>query len=324
MDAQHIYVPLQDMQLVALDRQTGTVVWARALGAPAPPMTLEGVLFVVGSGEVHALEPETGTSRWVTPLANGSLAALAALPDQLLVASTGGALTAIRAEDGERLWEQALGASARALVVDDAGERAYLALDGGRLVAVAVDDGRLLWEQSLPGTLSVPTPAVGRVFVGSSDNFFYALDARDGDLHWRWRVGGDVVGAVADGDTVYVVALDNLVRALNRGSGNQRWRGELESRPGSAPQLFGSTLVVTDISPAVSTLDASSGGVLASFAAPGDLAGPPLIDPDARLGSVAVALIMSDGRVVGLRPMTPEPPVPDPPDDVTAEPVIAP
>ena len=57
--------------------------------------------------------------------------------------------------------------------------------------------------------------ADGRIYVGSQDNFLYALSA-DGKLLWRYNVGQDVDSTVeigADG-TLYVGADDGGIHAL--------------------------------------------------------------------------------------------------------------
>lgn len=79
----------------------------------------------------------------------------------------------------------------------------------------------------------VASPAVagGVVFVGSSDNFLYALEADTGKLRWKFDAHGNVSSspAVSQG-IVYVVSLDGNLYAFDAASGAQKWsfatRGE--------------------------------------------------------------------------------------------------
>ena len=65
---------------------------------------------------------------------------------------------------------------------------------------------------------SSPAVAGGVVYVGSSDNHVYALDASTGELLWRYETGDDVSSSpvVADG-VVYVRSNDNYVYAIGAG-----------------------------------------------------------------------------------------------------------
>jgi outer membrane protein assembly factor BamB len=56
------------------------------------------------------------------------------------------------------------------------------------------------------------------VYVGSDDDYVYALDASSGDLIWSYETGGDVYSSptVVDG-VVYVGSEDKHVYALGAG-----------------------------------------------------------------------------------------------------------
>ena len=184
------------------------------------------------------------------------------------------------------------------------GERAlYFSLADGRVVALGLERGEPLWEQKLPGTLSEPAVARDRVFVGSTDNFFYAFDADDGSLAWKWRNGGDVIGAAADGDVVYFASLDNIIRAVNRGNGNQRWKQPTGARPILPPRASGGIVVLPGLMPAITVFVGETGEVMGTHVAAGNLVGGPLVDPVLRPFRVAVVTITREGVVEALRPV---------------------
>ena len=68
-------------------------------------------------------------------------------------------------------------------------------------------------------------PPGGVVYVGSQDNYVYALDAFTGDLVWRYETGWRVLSspAITDG-VVYVGSLDHYLYALDAATGNLLWR----------------------------------------------------------------------------------------------------
>ena len=302
MDGERVYVPLQSEELVALDRQTGKTLWMRGIESSWPPVVHGNVVYLAASDELHALDAATGESIWRVPVA--PLAArLVFDTGWLLAISEAGEISAFRAADGQRLWTRALGAPPRSPAVAGENDAIYVTLGDGRVVSLQLSDGSEGWTQRLPGMLSEPAAAEDRVFVGSTDNFFYALDADTGEVAWKWRSGGDVAGSATDGDLVFITSLDNIIRAVNRGNGNQRWRKDTGSRPVVPLFAVDGVAIVTGISNVVTGFAADTGQPAGTYAAPGDLQGPPLIDPALKPYRVAAAVVLRDGRVAGLLPV---------------------
>lgn len=305
MDAARVYVPLQNGSVVALDRQTGTEVWRRQLDSTRPPVVADGLVLMIGPEGLHALDADTGRPRWSIASPTAHAAVLAVAGNGVAVVA-GAGLAAVAIADGRPIWTQTLEAPIRSSAVAAAEGVIVAALDGGRVAALDAADGTLRWQQRLSGDAGPVAVALGRAFVGSSENVLYALDLDDGSLAWRWRVGGDVVGVTADADSVYFVALDNLVRALSRSSGAQRWRADTGGRPAGALELIGGTLVVAEMTPGVRGFAVASGRGAGTVAAPGDVAGMPLVG-DAADG-VTMVFVTRDGRAAGFRRSRPQAP----------------
>ncbi|HEY6362502.1 MAG TPA: PQQ-binding-like beta-propeller repeat protein [Vicinamibacterales bacterium] len=303
MDAERIYVPLQSEALTALDRQTGAILWVRSIESAWPPVLHDGVVYLAASDELHALDPLTGESIWRVPLGRALAAPLVFDTGWLIAVGGTGDVEAFRAADGQRLWTQSLGAAPRSPAVAGDDDAIYFTLADGRVVSIDLRDGSSRWSQQLPGMLSEPAAAEGRVFVGSTDNFFYALAADTGDVEWKWRSGGDVNGAAADGELVFITSLDNIIRAVNRGNGNQRWRKATGSRPVIPPRAVAGVVIVSGIAKSLTAFSARTGEQVGTYVAPSDLQGPPLIDPRLRPFRVAAAVVMRDGRVAGFYPV---------------------
>jgi outer membrane protein assembly factor BamB len=131
----------------------------------------------------------------------------------------------------------------------------------------------------------------------------FALAPESGEIRWRWRAGGDVIGAAADAQGhVFFASLDNLLRSLNEGNGNQRWRKEIPSRPASPPLVAGDVVLVSSVSPTITSYSAATGASAGTYTAPGELQGAPLVDPVLHPFRVAMGVVTRDGRVAGVIP----------------------
>jgi outer membrane protein assembly factor BamB len=301
LDKTRAYIPLQSGQVVAVDRETGTTAWSAEIQNASTPLLKDDVVYVAGAGELVALDSANGDAIWrtrlggellVSPALEGDLIVLLIKPDQL---------QAIRASDGSVIWQVPVdGLTGTPRIATDA--MGISIAGGSRLSRFALEDGRAEWKRDLTGVLARPATAGDRVFVGSTDNYFYALDAATGRLAWRYQAGGDVVGSTADDRFVYVASLDNLLRALRRGSGNQVWRRNLTTRTTAPPSTFGGIVLVPGNSPTLSSFDAVTGDPIATYSAPADLEGVPLVDSTLEPFRVAMIAVTRDARAIGLRP----------------------
>ena len=311
LDEHRVYVPLKNATLVALNRETGARIWTHAIETPWPPLLHGAVLYVGTADRIHALDAVTGAEQWMTTFDDVLIAPLTFDVDSIIAVYGGGEVVALRGTDGQKLWQQNLGDLTRYAATAGEADALYFARMDSQLVALSRRDGHRLWNRRLPGTLSEPTVARGRVFVGSTDNFFYAFDSKSGNLAWRWRSGGDVIGAAVDeDDNVYFASLDNILRAVRRGNGNQRWKEEIPSRPALPPRAFGRIVVTSGVAPEITAFSTKTGENLGSYTAPAELEGPPLIDPVLKPYRVTFVTITRDGRAIGLRSsrlMFPEP-----------------
>jgi outer membrane protein assembly factor BamB len=302
IDSERIYVPLQGKQFIALQRETGAVLWTTSMDSTLPPAAGGGSVYVADGSTLQSLDVATGMPRWSADMTGAAMAPGPRLAGNAVIVPVADELFAFRVADGAELWRRPIGGLPGAISLTVGAMAVFIATADSRVVAIALNDGRTLWSQTLAGTLSEPAAGRDRVFVGSTDNFLYALDDRTGAFEWKWRAGGDVIGAVVDDEAVYVASLDNIIRALNRGNGNQRWMKEAGTRPVMPPRIASGAVVVTGVRPSLSAFSVVTGMPMSTYEAPGELAGDPLIDPLLQPFRVATAIVTRDGRAVGLRP----------------------
>jgi outer membrane protein assembly factor BamB len=88
---------------------------------------------------------------------------------------------------------------------------------------VSADDGST--KSFTVSVTNSPSPT-GTVYIGSSDNNFYALDAATGALKWKYQGTASFAysGATYAKGTVYVGGIDSYLYAFDAGTGAIRWR----------------------------------------------------------------------------------------------------
>ena len=302
MDERHVYIPLRDTGIVALDRERGQQAWFRPIATAFPPVVDGGTVYIATSAGLEAIDAETGADRWTLPLDRTIIAPLVLDTGWLIAIVEPNTILAFRASDAALIWRATLGATPAFPPVPGGDAALYITRTDGRVVAFALADGTRLWERALPGTLSEPAAGPDRVFVGSTDNSFTALDADTGEIEWRWsRGGGDVIGAAVDGNVVYFASLDNILRAVNQDNGNQRWKKETGTRPVMPPRAFGGIVIVPGLTPAMAVFVGKTGAVMGSHVAAGNLIGPPLVDPEPKAFRVTFVTITREGVVEASR-----------------------
>jgi outer membrane protein assembly factor BamB len=241
-DGVRAFVLLRSGHLTARSVLDGSELWQLEAKSDRAPVLEEdaGLVIVATPEDVLAAEMATGSIRWRLPF-EGITAPLYEHQGWLILAGPGEEVTALRARDANLVWQRTVGAVTEAPVI--MGNRLYLSIES-RVVALDLESGDPVWEAKLGGAAGPLTAVEETLYVGSDDNYLYALDVADGGQHWRWKTGGDIrTPAVADQDRVYFASLDNVLWALDRRSGNQRWISRLSGRATHGLILAGGTVL---------------------------------------------------------------------------------
>lgn len=274
-DDAHAFFPLEGGQIVAYELAPGAQMWIVDAWPSSTPTAGGGSLFFVEDGGLVAMDAKTGARTWTVWLDDDLVVPPVWTSGWLMLATSGGAVVAIRATDGHEIWRHDFGVAAHAPPAIS-GDRVYVPLADHRVVALQIENGMPLWERRLGGTPNDILALDERLFVGASDNYFYCLTTDAGRVDWRWRAGADAIGLPAvDEHHVYFVSLDNVVRALNRRNGVQQWIQLLKLRPSGGPLRAGGTVIVYGLQPPLRAFNASDGKGGGDIAAAGQLPVPP-------------------------------------------------
>jgi outer membrane protein assembly factor BamB len=258
-DDNRIYVSLRTNQLVALLIKDGSTAWSVECPMTAPPAAGAGLVYAGIDGAIEARRDADGAAEWRRPV-QGRVMSLHWDAGWLLAQTEAGPLLALRAADGEIIWQKDFGSPLSDASPAPAGDRLYLPLKDGRVVALALQTGDDIWTHKLAEPAAGILPVGDRVFVGGRDNQFHSLSADDADADWRWTTGADLLGLpVLDSKRVYFVALDNVLRGHNRNNGTMMWKQVLPVRPFTGPILSGQTLIVSGVAAQLHAYNASDG-----------------------------------------------------------------
>ena len=257
-DAGRVYVSLKTNQLVALSLKDGSPQWSVECPMTAAPAAGDALVFAGSDDLVEARAESDGRAQWRRPV-KGRVVSLYWDTGWVFASSETGPFLAIRAVDGEVIWQRDLGSPLSAPPAPS-GDRLYLGLKDGRILAMSLQTGTDIWSQKLAEPAAGMLPAGDRLFVGGKDNQFHSLDAQDGDADWRWPTGADLLGVpVLDERRVYFIALDNVLRGHSRGSGTMIWKRVLPMRPFTGPLMSGETLIVAGVAAELHAFNARTG-----------------------------------------------------------------
>jgi outer membrane protein assembly factor BamB len=304
-----VLLALRSGVLTARAVADGAELWTAKLPIDQPIAADDGRVFVVTGERLHALSGEAGTPLWEAPIGQPSAPIVAR--GGWVIAASGGAVTAIRAADGERVWSKATGAVSERPAID--GDVLYLPLAEGRLAALDLKTGTERWSQEVGPSPTEPLVYASRVYLGSEWKRFLCLDAADGEELWNHNLGTRIIGpAAADASRVYFTAMDNQLRALSRDNGGRRWLFPLAYRPTRGPVILGAQVAVPGITNELPGVNVATGKASGKLTLSMQLAiGPAFVVPAGADGVPAVVAIT--GGQTNQWTLSLAVPAPDPP-----------
>lgn len=162
--------------------------------------------------------------------------------DRVFVYSPDGAVTALSASGGGRIWRTSLQpekerdpAAGGGVTVADG--RVFVATGYGQMAALEIGDGKVIWTKDLDTPArGAPTAGAGKVFVVSQRNEVFALDQADGAEAFTYSGIPEQSGLLAasspavSGDKVVIPYSSGEVMAFSVTSGEPTWQ-DFVTRP---------------------------------------------------------------------------------------------
>jgi outer membrane protein assembly factor BamB len=227
----------------AVRTSDGRVAWqlesipsiTNVLGAPAPVLAGEYVVFGFGSGDIVAAFRRGGLRRWNATVAGQRIGrAISRIGDvtggpmvvgnRIYAGNHSGRTVALDVESGNRIWTAQEGALNP---VWPAGDSIFSVTDRNQLVRISTADGAVIWAVDLPNFIKDkprrrgasyanygPVLAGGRIVVASSDGQLRFFSPENGVLTATVPVpGGATSTPVVANRTLYVMGGDGDLHA---------------------------------------------------------------------------------------------------------------
>ena len=152
--------------VISVRAADGQVLWTRRLGSSArvrPALNADGVYVSLEDGRVVALDLTSGEPRWERSL-GGKPGELLVLDDRLFVGADDKWFYSLKIGDGGERWKKRIGGRPAGPAAVDAKRVYYVALDN-ILYALDVNNGGLKWHEQLPMRPSGGPLVVGDLVV---------------------------------------------------------------------------------------------------------------------------------------------------------------
>ncbi|MBB1291578.1 MULTISPECIES: outer membrane protein assembly factor BamB [Pseudoalteromonas] len=243
-----IFIGSEHGYLVALDRETGDVVWRKKVPGEvlSKPAAGDGLIYVnLGSGKLLALHPDTGEERWsheqeVPALTLRGQSSPTVANGGVLVGLETGKLSVLISDSGYSAWSAeiatAKGASEFERLVDVdtqpliSGPYAYAIAYNGNLAAVDIRSGNVVWKREYSSYREIAMDTQ-TIYVVDSNGVVYGLDKTSGIERWSQPAlrGWYLTGPAVAGNYLAMGDQEGNLHWLNKESGELVSREDFDS-----------------------------------------------------------------------------------------------
>lgn len=280
------FVGSYDNNVWAVNLETGKHMWKRATQggiATTPMIDGEHRQILVGSEDhsFNAFDYRDGSLNWSHSTSDKIRSSGRLAHGYVFFGSDDGKLYAIVSNNGRYMWEFDAGSPIRnhPFVTND---RIIFGTDAGEVFALELN-GKQKWSFRARRTIE-SSPIVDKYdvcYVGSYDNYLYAIDAKSGYSQWRFRTQGAIIStASVQGDNVYIASTDGRVYCVNAQNGKEIWHFDTGEPIVSSPCVHQGAVYIGGTDNKLYALDARNGSKLWEFEAGAAITSTPYIAGD--------------------------------------------
>lgn len=210
-------------------------LWHKALkgGIYSTPVT-DGSSLYIGDdvGVMYSLNLKDGTTNWTFDTGMRIVGSPAVSDGVVVFGSANYNIYGLDSKTGKELWHIATNQAVMGATTIHDGV-AYIGGGDGRMFAIDIHTGEVKWAFGELKNYVLTRPLVynDKLYFGTWDTYFYALNLADGSLVWKWNNGRSnpklspaSVWPVAANGKIFITAPDRYFTCLDAETGEQIWR----------------------------------------------------------------------------------------------------
>ena len=210
-------------------------VWHKALkgGIYSTPVTDGKSLFIGDDvGVMYSLDKKTGKTNWTFDTDMRIVGSPAVSDGVVVFGSANYNIYGLDAQTGKELWHVTTEQAVMGAATIHEGV-AFIGGGDGKMYAIDIHTGKVKWafDELKNYVLTRPLVYNDKLYFGTWDTHFYALDKEDGSLIWKWNNGKSnpklspaSVWPVAANGKVFITAPDRYFTCLDAETGEPIWR----------------------------------------------------------------------------------------------------
>lgn len=228
-----VFVTNSESQLFALAAEDGREIWtsrglpegAEVLNNVSPAVAGNTLVVSYPSGEVVALDANTGAQRWMDSVSRGTIGTSASSVgdagrpvidgDIVFAASQSGRIIASSLKTGDRVWSKEIRSDQAPAV---SGDNVFVVDTSGHAFALARKTGKVRWAATLPESRvwTGPTLAGGKLWAVSDKGLLVAIDAKTGQVGQKVDLENPVfIPPVVASDRMFILTDKARLIAVN-------------------------------------------------------------------------------------------------------------
>jgi outer membrane protein assembly factor BamB len=210
-------------------------VWHYSLkgGIYSTPVTDGRSLFIGDDvGCLYSLNIKSGKTNWTFNTSMRIVGSPAVSEGVVVFGSANYNIYGLDARTGKELWHISTNQAVMGAATIENGI-AYIGGGDGRMFAIDIHTGKIKWsfDELKNYVLTRPLVYNQKLYFGTWDTHFYALNLADGSLAWKWNNGNGnpklspaSVWPVAANGKIFITAPDRYFTCLDAETGEQVWR----------------------------------------------------------------------------------------------------
>ena len=290
IDGNTIYTSDTKGRLLALDKDSGKIVWKRTLKRMvSAALGGDRTALYVGTadGQLVSVDKESGEANWSTHLSSEILARPVTALGVIVVQTTDGAISGIASSSGVILWTRrrtvpplSLRGTGKPVIFN---ELVLTGMDTGQLLALSLFEGQIIWETPLSAVRGrneieriadadiQPLVDEGLVFGASYQGGLAALSLENGRVLWSTDLSTYHGVSMDRFGALYLSDASSHIWSIYKRNGTTLWKqNKLRGRRLVKPIARGDYLVSADFEGYVHVLSTSDGRIVGRFRLSGE------------------------------------------------------